>query len=97
MTAQEEHTLHLFEAKVRTLIEKHRQLQRENARLQSQLEAGRADMKKLQEQLAAEKKAYSNLKISRMLELSSKDTEDARKRLNSLIKEVDNCIALLNL
>ena len=97
MTAQEEHTLHLFEAKVRTLIEKYKQLREENVRLQSKVEAGRNEIKDLQSQLAKEKQTYSNLKLSRMLELSSGDNEAARKRLNHIIQEIDKCIALLNL
>ena len=42
------------------------------------------------------KKKNDTLKTAKVLEVSGEDVRDVRKRLNGLVKEVDKCIALLN-
>ena len=39
---------------------------------------------------------YANLKIAKMLDICSNDIENAKSRLSKLVREVDKCIALLN-
>jgi len=39
---------------------------------------------------------YKNLKIGKLIDISGKEVNDARLKINRIVREVDNCIALLN-
>jgi len=41
-------------------------------------------------------KKYDNLKLAKSLDGNSTDEREARLKLNRIIREIDNCIALLN-
>lgn len=57
------------------------------------LEVQLNDKKKMTEELSAK---YENLKIGKMMELTGSDIHDARIKINRIVREVDQCIALLN-
>lgn len=84
------------------LLRSYQAVQRENDLLKQQIEALRksvSDKNKkiegLEEQLEMQRTAASIAHIGQMEE-GSGDKEEVRKRINELIKEVDNCIAMLN-
>ena len=39
---------------------------------------------------------YANLKTAKMIDISREDMKNAKSRLSKLVREVDKCIALLN-
>ncbi len=39
---------------------------------------------------------YENLKLGKMMEITGTDVHDARIKINRIVREVDQCIALLN-
>lgn len=39
---------------------------------------------------------YENLKIGKLIDISGNEVNDARLKINRIVREVDNCIALLN-
>ena len=39
---------------------------------------------------------YDNLKIAKTVALSKTDIKDGKLRLSKMMREIDNCIALLN-
>lgn len=39
---------------------------------------------------------YENLKLGKMIEITGSDIHDARIKINRIVREVDQCIALLN-
>lgn len=95
MTAEEEKTIRLLETRTRQLIIKFEQLKSENAELLDELVAKDTELiavKKQNKQLEAD---YANLKMARMLSLSDTDVNQARQRVNRLVRDVDKCIALL--
>ncbi len=96
MTAEEGKTLHLFETRVRQLMLKHQEVLRENEELRTQLMAQRDEKAQLVQEMAVLREQYAQLKMAKMLEITSADTEDAQKRIAHLIREIDKCIALLN-
>ncbi|PLX07404.1 MAG: hypothetical protein C0596_10700 [Marinilabiliales bacterium] len=62
-----------------------------------------AEVEKLNEELNIYKQKnkdlenkYDNLKMAKALNLESGDNNDAKLKLNKIIREIDNCIALLN-
>ena len=55
---------------------------------------------KLSEQLQRNEElntAYTNLKTARMLQISDSDMKNAKARIAKLVREIDKCIALLNI
>ena len=96
MTKEEERILHKFEAKVRTLVEKHRALKKENDELYALVDERDKQIKTLTTQKQQAENTLANYKAGRMLELSSGDIEEGRRRVAAMIREVDKCIALLN-
>lgn len=96
MTKEEEQILHRFETRVRQLILQHKELRLENSRLQAVLaekERALTESKEDYERLEAN---YANLKLAKMLEINDTDMKNAKSRLAKLIREIDKCIALLN-
>ena len=96
MTAQEEQALQLFETRVRQLILSYQKLAQDNQRLQLELVE---KQQALDEALAQNQQInmdYNNLKLARMMTVNGEDLQSAKNRLSRLIREVDKCIALLN-
>lgn len=96
MTKEEERLFHQFEAKVRTLVEKYRALRKENEELYALIDEQENKLKSMVEREKSTEQLLNDYKAGRMLELTSGDMDTARKRVASLIREVDKCIALIN-
>jgi wobble nucleotide-excising tRNase len=85
-----------FKARVAQLIEqynllegKKQQLEEENKTLKEKIEA------LLQENDQLEHK-YDNLRIAKFIDSGYNDNQDAKQRIDKLLREIDKCIALLN-
>lgn len=96
MTKEEENNLRILETRVRQLILSYKDLEAKNQELLEKMALQVESMSKLQAENVALKKQYDTLKTAKVLEVSGEDVRDVRKRLNGLVKEVDRCIALLN-
>lgn len=96
MTREQETALRNFEARVRQLMSAHADLLRENARLQGELEVCRGQLDEAHKEIEQQKRNYALLKTARMIEVSSDDVKASRARVAKLIREVDKCIALLD-
>ena len=96
MTEADRRTLKKFDAKVRRLIASYVALQRENAELYEELEKKEKEIDALQQQAAQYKEDYNNLRLARMIEISDSDFKDAKQKITNLVREVNNCINLLN-
>ncbi len=96
MTKEEEYALRTFETRVRQLILKYKEIEQENQELYSMVDEKEQELKKAQQQIEQLKRDYANLKMARVIEVSGEDVNDAKSRINKLVREVDKCIALLN-
>ena len=96
MTAQEEQALHLFETRVRQLILSYQKLAQDNQRLQQELVEKQQTLDEALAQNQQINMDYNNLKLARMMTVNGEDLQSAKNRLSKLIREVDKCIALLN-
>ena len=96
MTAQEEQALHLFETRVRQLILSYQKLAQDNQRLQQELVERQQALDEALAQNQQINMDYNNLKLARMMTVNGEDLQSAKNRLSRLIREVDKCIALLN-
>lgn len=96
MTKEEEIALQHFETRVRQLILQYQDAQQENARLHSLLDNLQQTVKLLRAENERLRDDYSKLKLAKMMSISDNDMKDAKLRISRLIREVDRCIALLN-
>ena len=96
MTQEEEKILRVFETRVRHLLLKYKEFESELQNLQQQILRQQGELSALQDQNVSLKKSYDTLKMAKMIEVSGDDVHDAKKKLSKLIRDVDKCIALLN-
>lgn len=96
MTAEEEKILHQFEARVRQLINKHKEVLAHNDELKQALNEEKSRAQELEQRIATLEQQYANLKMAKMIEITTAENQAAQKRINKLIREIDKCIALLN-
>lgn len=96
MTTEEQAALRTFETRVRQLILKYKELEKENRELRAVVGAKEQDINTLQQENQHLRSEYANLKLAKMIEIGDDDLKNAKTRLSRLIREVDKCIALLN-
>ena len=83
MQEDEKHILEQFEARLRDLLGKHKELKEENRKLSAQVTEKE---NQLLEQL------YNNLKQARMISLSYDEVDKAKEHIGRLVREIDQCI-----
>lgn len=96
MTTEERHQLRMFETHVRQLIIKHKALEQEVQELKNMVDEQDKKIKELTLDKELWQQKYNDLKVARMIDISSDESEDAQKRIAKLIREIDKCIALIN-
>ncbi len=89
-----------LEAKIRTLIADHKRLKSLLAEAATQLRALEQDKRELQQKSHNTERELSRLQLSEALAGSSpadeKARDKARARVNRLLREIDQCLSLLN-
>ncbi|WP_340115136.1 hypothetical protein [Maribellus mangrovi] len=83
-----ENTQHLFGL--------YHQLENENRMLQKDLEALQNKIESLEQERLELGKKNEQLKVANQLLSGTDENQDAKQKINSLIREIDKCIALLN-
>jgi predicted nuclease with TOPRIM domain len=95
MDAKEE-VLKTFTTRVRQLMLSYKELKDENAALQKQVSVRDEEISGLKQRVERLSRDYDLLKTARMMQITDGDVEEARKRLNKLIRNVNKSLALLN-
>lgn len=90
-----EQNLATFQTRVRQLILRFRQLEKENGELYEMLDKQEKDIEQLKAQLDEKTKEYDSLKMARMISVSSGDIDATKERLSRLIRDVNKCITVL--
>jgi regulator of replication initiation timing len=80
--------------KVQQLVKQHAVLHKENSKLKEELETARQKASAQQKGADELKQQVSVLKLNAG-EMSEPDKKEFEKRINSYLKEIDRCIALL--
>ena len=96
MTKEEEKALHTFETRIRQLIFAYRSLLAENAELYAMVDDRDRQLQEAKAEIELHKKNYANLKLAKMIEISDDELKNAKQRLAKLVRDVDKCIALIN-
>ncbi|MRX67737.1 hypothetical protein SAMN06265349_105109 [Flavobacterium resistens] len=85
-----------LEYKVEKLFEKSKSLEKNNQDLQLELTKAVQIIQKQSEEIEALKKQYETLKIANSLLGSDNNKRETKLKINSLIREIDYCIAQLS-
>lgn len=96
MTNEQTTALRNFEARIRQLMMAYKAEQQENARLRQQLDVCKQKLDEAQENVCRLEENYKALRTARMIEVSGDDVRESKARIAHLIREVDKCIALLD-
>ena len=86
-----------FEAKLRHLLFLYDKVKEENIKLQSLLAEEQRKNLELENKYRCLEGNYSHLKSALVINTNRKDIKETRERLSKLVREVDKCIALLNI
>ena len=88
--------LKLFTTRMRQLILQYKAVKKENEELYAMVDVREKDIEQLRQQLQQAQDDYHSLKMAKMIEVSDGDIEASKKRIASLIREVNKCITLLS-
>uniref|UniRef100_UPI004029205D hypothetical protein n=1 Tax=Prevotella sp. TaxID=59823 RepID=UPI004029205D len=88
--------LNVFTTRVRQLMLSYKAQKEENEALRGELQERDEEIAGLKELANRLQHDYDLLKVARMMQITDGDIEEARKRLNKLIKNVNRSITLLN-
>lgn len=97
MTKEEENALITFETKVRQLLFKYKELEKENHELYLMVDEKEKALKTAYDQIEQLKSDYSHLKAAKIIEVSGNDVQATKAQITHLIREIDKCIALINI
>jgi cell division septum initiation protein DivIVA len=92
--SQTEQHLKLIQDKLQQLLKQYTALQKENSLLKEELEKNKDQSLQHQQSVIHLKQKVDVLKLNAG-EMNEADKKDIEKRINSYLKEIDRCIALL--
>lgn len=96
MTKNEKELMYRLVGRVQRVLDLNKKLRSDCDRLRSELD----EQKKLYSESIAErdrlKAQCENLKFAKAVSVSDKEVAQTKRRLSKLMREIDNCISLLN-
>ena len=96
MTERETVLLQEFKVKLDKLIDIHLRMKRDNALLRDELSGMKEHIRLLTFQNEELVKKHEMLKFAKSLIGASEDSHDSKIKINKIVREIDQCIALLN-
>jgi chromosome segregation ATPase len=96
MTTVDEFAIEKLESKLDRLMEAYTQLIKENQQLRTTIVQQSVELDNLQKQHTLLGQSYTDLKLAKAISVEDLDIQSAQKRLAKLVREVEQCIALLN-
>lgn len=94
MSSGEEQIKRIYD-KLQQLLKQHASLQKENQLLREELESAQKQVGQYQETAEALKQQVSILQLGNG-QMGEEDKKEFEKKLNTYIKEIDRCIAMLS-
>ena len=85
-----------FETRVRQMIPHFKQLKKENEALREEIEKGKQEINDLHAKLTQANNDFNSLKMAKMMQITDGDLEDAKARVQKMIRNVNRCIAILS-
>ena len=87
--------LETVKERIKQLIAAYETEKMERTRLQSELEQARAENETYRKQIIELERQIDNLKLAEAFKAGGAGSPEAKKKINSLLKEIDRCISLL--
>ena len=78
------------------MILQYKEMKKENEELCAMVDEREDEIKQLKKQLEQAQNDYKSLKTARMVEIANGDIEEAKKKIASMIRDVNKCITLLS-
>lgn len=91
-----ESNIKIFTTRVRQLILTFKELKKENSELYAMVDERERQITELKKQLNEAEQKYNALMTAKMLSIADADIETTRKRVNKLIRTVNQCITILS-
>ena len=88
--------LQVFQTRARQLMYEYESVRKQRNELVKTVEQKELEIKKLHEKLENLEQSYQNLKTAKMIEINNGDVAKSKQRFEALVRQVDKCIALLN-
>ena len=88
-------TVDSLENKISKLLHKLELLQRTNMQLESELDQLKKDRAEVTNSISVWEERYNSLRLANTMLGSNTDKTEAKLKINSLIRELDHCIAQL--
>jgi len=85
-----------LENKISKLLHKMELLQQANSKLESELISIKKDRESIQNSVALWEEKYNSLKLANSMLGSNTNKTEAKLKINTLIRELDHCIAQLS-
>ena len=96
MTDQDRNLLDSFKAKLWLLMEKYDHLKEERQQFAEQVNLLENEIKALKTENERLVRKYDNLKIAKVLSVTDNEKQQVKLRINRIVREIDKCIAQLN-
>ncbi len=96
MTEQDKILLEDFKAKFRMLIKRQESLKTDKQQLIEQVELLKNEIVGLKSENEALIKKYDDLKVAKVLSVKDDENKLVKQRINKIVREIDKCIAQLN-
>ncbi|SHE93027.1 hypothetical protein SAMN05444274_1038 [Mariniphaga anaerophila] len=96
MTQEDRLLLNELRANVQRLFQEYEKLKTENEMLQGNNSVLTQEIARLEQDRADLKREIDKMKIANRILAGNDEGGEAKKRINTLIREIDKCIALLN-
>ncbi len=96
MTEQDQYLIDEFKTRLRLLISKQNSLKNENKHLLDQLINVQSDLAKVREESELLVEKYENLKVAKTFIASDDEKQNAKQKITKIVREIDKCIAQLN-
>lgn len=88
--------LQVFQTRARQLMYEYESVRKQRNELVKTVEQKELEIKKLHEKLENLEQSYQNLKTAKMIEINNGDVAKSKQHFEALVRQVDKCIALLN-
>jgi septation ring formation regulator EzrA len=96
MTEREDAIVKELKGKINRLIELHLKVKNENTLLNVEVSSVKERVRELTLQNEELLKKHENLKFAKSLVGVDEDSRNAKNKINKIVREIDQCIAMLN-
>ena len=93
---KQDDVISLIEGKLGRVIQLAEELLSENESLKRRVAELCGHLQAKEHEVEVLESKYQDLKVTKTLTSSSKDVKDVKLQVNSMVREIDKCIALLN-